>query len=137
MPSPVRLVVEDPPDPDDLALLEAAVEAAAGAGDAREFAVLARDEHARMVAGVSALVWGRCCELQAMWVDPPLRGRGTARALMAAAEAEARRRGCGVVLLQAYDLVAAGLYGRLGYETVAVVEGCPDGSARRWFRKVL
>jgi hypothetical protein len=50
---------------------------------------------------------------------------------MAGAEAEAQWRGCGLVLFVAYDLLAAGLYERLGYRTVGVVEGCPVGSAAR------
>ena len=135
------MVVEDSPDPADLALLEERVAAAAIAavgGDAeREFGVFVRDDGGRVLAGISGLVWGGCCELQAMWVDETLRGQGLARALMAAAEQEARRRGCALVVFRAYDLIAAGLYERLGYDTVGVVEGCPAGSAARWFRKVL
>jgi GNAT superfamily N-acetyltransferase len=89
------------------------------------------------VAGISAIVWGGYCELQAMWVEEPLRNRGLAHALFAGTEAEARRRGCGLVVFLAYDLLARGLYERLGYETVGVTENCPAGSAARWYRKVL
>ena len=89
------------------------------------------------VAGVSGIVWGGYCELQAMWVEESLRGRGLARALMAGAEAEARRRGCALVVFHAYDLLARGLYERLGYESVGVIENCPAGSAARWYRKIL
>ena len=53
------------------------------------------------------------------------------------AEAEARRRGCTLVQFRAYDLLAPGLYERLGYETVGVIEGCPAGSTARWYRKDL
>jgi hypothetical protein len=56
---------------------------------------------------------------------------------MAGAEAEAQRRGCALIVFVAYDLLAAGLYERLGYETVGVVEGCPVGSTARWYRKNL
>jgi len=89
------------------------------------------------VAGISGLVWGGYCELHAMWVEEPLRGRGLGRALLAGAEAEARRRGCALVVFLAYDLLASGLYERLGYETVGAIEGCPAGSAACWYRKVL
>jgi GNAT superfamily N-acetyltransferase len=141
MDGPHRLVVEDSPDPADLAMLEERVAeaaiAAAGLGDDSEFAIFVRDDEGRIVAGISGMVWGRCCELHAMWVDEPLRGRGLARALMAGAEDEARRRSCGLVVFHAYDLLAAGLYEHLGYETVGVIEGCPAGSAARWYRKSL
>ena len=95
-----------------------------------------RDE-GRVVAGISGIVWCGGCELQAMWVDEAHRGRGLARALMTEAEREARRRGCALVMFHAYDLLAAGLYQRLGYETVGVIEGYPAGSAARWYRKDL
>jgi GNAT superfamily N-acetyltransferase len=135
------LVVEDAPDAADLALLEAQVAAAAiaasGLGEEQEFVIFGRDDEGRIVAGISAIVWGGYCELQAMWVAEPLRNRGLARALFAGAEAEARRRGCALVVFHAYDLLARGLYERLGYETVGVIENCPAGSAARWYRKVL
>jgi GNAT superfamily N-acetyltransferase len=136
-----RLVVEDTPDPADLALLEERVAdaaiAAAGLGDDSEFAIFVRDDDGRVAAGISAIVWGGCCELQAMWVDEPLRGRGLARALITGAEDEARRRGCSLIVSNAYDLLTGGFHERLGYETVGVIEGWPTGSAARWYRKEL
>jgi GNAT superfamily N-acetyltransferase len=139
--SPYRLAVEDSPGPADLALLEdhvaAAAIAAAGVGDDQEFGIFVRDDEGQILGGISGIVWGGCCELQAMWVDQSLRGRGLARELMTEAENEARRRGCTLVQFRAYDLLALGLYERLGYETVGVIEGCPAGSAARWYRKDL
>jgi GNAT superfamily N-acetyltransferase len=136
-----RLVVEDSPDPAELALLEervaAAAIAAAGLGEDEEFGIFLRDDEGRMLAGISGAVWGGFCELHAMWVDESLRRRGLARALMTAAEDEARRRGCAFVHLHAYDLLVVDLYDRLGYETVGVIENCPAGSAARWYRKDL
>lgn len=136
-----ELVVEDPPAAADVALLEeqvaAAATAAAGVGEEEEFGIFAQGEDSRVVAGITGIVWGGYCELQAMWVEESLRNRGVARALIAGAEAEARRRGCALVVFHAYDLLARGLYARLGYETVGVIENCPSGSAARWYRKVL
>ena len=141
MDSPYRLVVEDSPDPADLALLEdqvaAAAIAAAGVGDDQEFGIFVRDFEGQILAGISGLVWGGCCELQAMWVGTSLRGRGLARQLMTAAEDEAHRRGCTLIQFRAYDLLARGLYERLGYETVGAIEGWPPGSTARWYRKDL
>jgi hypothetical protein len=36
-----------------------------------------------------------------------------------------------------HDLLVLDLYERLGYETFGVIEGCPAGSAARWYRKDL
>jgi len=135
------LIVEDSPDPADLALLEERVSeaaiAAAGVGDDQAFAIFVRDDEDRIVAGISGMTWGGYCELHALWVDEPLRGRGLARALMAKAESLARQRGCALVELFAYDLLASGLFERLGYEVVGVIDGCPAGSAAQWYRKNL
>jgi GNAT superfamily N-acetyltransferase len=135
------LVVEDSPAAADMALLEAHVAAAAiaaaGVDEEQEFGIFARDDDGRIVAGISCIAWGGYCELQAMWVEESLRNRGLGRALVASAEAEARRRGCALVVLHAYDLLARGLYERLGYETAGVIENCPAGSAARWYRKIL
>ncbi len=136
-----ELVAETSPAAADLALLEeqmaAAAIAAAGLGEEQEFAIFGRGDDGRVVAGISAIVWGGCCELQAMWVDESLRNRGLAHALVAGAEDEARRRGCALVAFHAYDLLARGLYERMGYETVGVIENWPAGSAARWYRKAL
>ena len=136
-----ELVVEDAPAAGDLALLEEQVAAAAiaatGYGAEQEFGIFARGDDGRVLAGIAGIVWGGCCELQAMWVEESLRHRGLAHALIAGAEAEARRRGCALVTFHAYDLLARGLYDRLGYETVGVIENCPAGSPARWYRKVL
>jgi ribosomal protein S18 acetylase RimI-like enzyme len=135
------LTVDDSPDPADLALLEQHVAdaaiAAAGVGDDQELALFVRDDDGRVVAGISGMTWGGGCELHAMWVDDSLRNCGLARALLAGAETEARRRGCDLVHFFAYDLLAPGLYERLGYETIGVIEGYPAGSAARWYRKDL
>jgi GNAT superfamily N-acetyltransferase len=94
----------------DLALLEEhvapAAAAAAGVGVSRDSGSFLRDDYGRVLAGISGIVWGGYCEVQAMRVDESLRGRGLARALVAGAEHEARRRGCALVVFHAYDLLA-------------------------------
>jgi len=138
---PGPLIVEDSPDPADLALLEDRVNeaaiAAAGFGEDRAFAIFLRDDDRRIVAGVSGMTWGGCCQLHALWVDEPLRGRGLGAALMIEAESLARRRDCALVEFFAYDLLARGFHERFGYEAVGVIEDCPAGSATRWYCKKL
>ena len=75
--------------------------------------------------------------MHALWVDDSLRGKGLARALMAEAEAEARRRGCRLVMGLTYDVLTADFYDRLGYRTIGAIEDCPSGTTTRWYRKDL
>ena len=136
-----HLVVEDHPDPGDLALLDeqlaAAAVAAAGVGEEQEFGIFVRDDAGRIVAGASGSVWGGCCQIHTLWVDGPQRGHGLARELMAEAEAMARRRGCRLVMGLTYDVLTRGFYDRLGYRTVGIIEDCPAGTATRWYCKDL
>ena len=138
---PYRLVVEDDPDPRELAVLEeklaAAAAAAAGVGEEEEFGIFVRDDAGRILAGASGSVWGGCCQIHALWVDGPQRGHGLARELMAEAEAVARRRGCRLVMGLTYDVLTPGFYDRLGYRTVGIIEDCPAGTATRWYCKDL
>ena len=132
--------VEDEPDPLDVELLEAHIRAEAatamGLGDEVELAIFVR-EAGTIVAGISGWTWGDCCELQSLWVAPRLRGRGLATRLIAAAEAEAARRGCSQTVHFTYDFQAQALYERNGYEVVGRVRDFPSGTDALWYRKRL
>ena len=136
----VEFQVEDDPDPLDIEFLETQIRreasAAMGLGDEVELAIFVRDA-GTVVAGISGWTWGDCCELQSLWVQPSLRGRGLATRLIAAAEAEAAARGCSQTVHFTYDFQARGLYERNGYELVGRVENFPSGTDVLWYRKLL
>ncbi len=132
--------VEDDPDPLDIEFLETQIRreasAAMGLGDEAELAIFVRDADT-VVAGISGWTWGDCCELQSLWVQPSLRGRGLATRLLAAAEAEAAARGCSQTVHFTYDFQTHGLYDRNGYELVGRVENFPSGTDVLWYHKLL
>ncbi len=99
-------------------------------------AIFVRDA-GTVVAGISGWTWGDCCELQSLWVEPSLRGRGLATRLIAAAETEAAARGCSQTVHFTYDFQARALYERSGYELVGRVEDFPSGTDALWYRKRL
>ena len=70
-------------------------------------------------------------------VRPDAQGRGLGRALMAFAEAEARRRGYGEIRLYTHERMVENLalYPALGFEETG--RGVQDGYARVFFRKRL
>ena len=91
----------------------------------------------RVVAGISGWTWGDCCELQSLWVEPGLRGRGLATRLLAAAEAEAAARGCSQTVHFTYAFQARALYEQNGYELAGCVQDFPSGTDVLWYRKRL
>jgi GNAT superfamily N-acetyltransferase len=115
----VEFHVEDHPDTLDIEVLETQIRheasAAMGLGDEVDLAIFVRDA-GRVVAGISGWTWGDCCELQSLWVQPSLRGRGLATRLIAAAEAEAAARGCSQTVHFTYGFQARALYERNGYD---------------------
>jgi GNAT superfamily N-acetyltransferase len=136
----VDLQVEDNPHPLDIERLEVQIRreasAATGLGEEIDLAIFVRSG-GMVVAGISGWTWGDCCELQSLWVEPALRGRGIATQLLEAAEAEAAARGCRQTVHFTYDFQARALYESHGYELVGRVENFPSGSDALWYRKRL
>ena len=132
--------MEDLPDPHDIELLETRIRreasAAMGLGDEVDLAIFVREE-GEVVAGISGWTWGDCCELQSLWVQPSLRGRGLATKLIAAAETEAAARGCVQTVHFTYEFQARTLYERNGYKLVARVQDFPSGTDALWYHKRL
>ncbi len=77
-----------------------------------------------------------------LWVDllfvpESVRRAGIGRRLMAEAETEAVRRGCGAAVLDTFSFQARGFYERLGYSVFGMVDDCPPGHSRFYLTKRL
>jgi GNAT superfamily N-acetyltransferase len=72
-----------------------------------------------------------------LWVDPARRGAGHGRRLLAAAEAEGRRRGCRNARLSTFSFQAAGFYERCGWRQVRALEDFPRDHRRLFYVKAL
>jgi ribosomal protein S18 acetylase RimI-like enzyme len=136
----MELRAEHEPDPVDLLFIEQRVRreliAASGVGDEVELAVFAVDNGV-LCGGCYGATWGGTCDLEGLWVDPSLRGRGLGSQLLAAAETEAAARGCRQVVLFTHQNQAPGFYERRGYRVVGRVDDYPTGTPALWFRKGL
>ncbi len=138
---PHPIVLEAQPRPDDVRFLDDQLyrynASRTGYDDGIELLVGIRDEHGELLGGAYGWTWGGWLELRTLWLAEQLRGQGIGRALVAAAEAEARRRGCTRAYLSSYDFQAPGLYLKLGYTEFAIVEGFPLAHRQHFFSKSL
>jgi len=108
-----------------------------GIGDGLTLGVFLRDDSGTIVAAATGHTWGGACELRQVWVAELLRSKGLGRRLMAAAEAEAIRRGCQQIVLTTHSFQAPGFYRKLGFEVISEITDCPRGHSHLTLRKRL
>ncbi len=141
MSSDLQLVVEEHPSHHDIAFLEQRIidynYGQAGASDGRGLACFVRNEHGQIVAGISGYTWAGMAEIEFLWVDDSLRGQGIGGQLLAAVEAEARQRGCTLLITSTYSFQAPEFYRRHGYEVVGKIGDCPPRHENYWLKKDL
>jgi GNAT superfamily N-acetyltransferase len=90
-----------------------------------------------LVAGIDGFTWGGYARIDYLWVAEPRRGCGLGSRLLAAAETEARRRGCSTVVLDTHSFQAPGLYRARGYTEIGTTTGTPRGHTQTLFQKSL
>lgn len=132
--------ITDTPSADDLSALGGALsafnEADAGPADRRALAVFVRGA-AGLEAGLSGYTaWG-WLYVQWLWVDSARRGEGLAGQMLAAAEAEARLRGCHGAWIDTFNPRALRVYERAGYRAFGALQDFPAGRQRTFLQKAL
>ena len=96
--------------------LGAANDEAAPLHEVQPLSCFARDASGKVIGGAVGRTWGRCCELQQLWVEPAHRGQGIGARLVRELEARGRTRGCHIFYLETFTFQAPSLYKSLGYE---------------------
>ncbi|HEY5289615.1 MAG TPA: GNAT family N-acetyltransferase [Caulobacteraceae bacterium] len=93
------------------------------------------EDRGELIGAVAGYSWGGICELRQVWVHADRRRRGLGAALLAAAVAEAARRGCAHVTLTTYDFQAPDFYRRYGFEEIAQIPDKPLGHTELVMRR--
>ena len=126
-----RITVHEDAPPDDEALVDAGLgahnEQAAPLQDVARLSCFARLADGRAVGGAIGRTWGRCGELQQLWVDPAHRRQGLGAGLVRAFERQAQARGCDTFYLETFSFQAPALYLALGYEVGLELTGFAPG----------
>lgn len=108
-----------------------------GPAGRQALAVLVHDAAGALVAGISGYTaWG-WLYVQWLWIAEGQRGQGLAGRMLAAAEAEARARGCHGAYIDTFNPVALKVYRRAGYAPFGELEGFPKGRVRTFLQKRL
>ena len=117
---------ESEPRPEDVRFLEDQLYLynveKTGFDDGRWLAFFVRDADGAIAAGLHGWTWGSVCKVQTLWVREDLRRRGYGTRLLAAAETEAKARGCTRLTLDTYDFQAPLFYRKHGYEVIDAIE---------------
>ena len=137
----LRVSVTETPTAEDLAViggrLTAFNEADVGPAERRLLAVGVRGEAGSIVAGVSGYTaWG-WLYVQWLWVAEEQRGAGLAGRMLAAAETDAKARGCHGAYIDTFSPVALKTYQRAGYLPFGALEDFPPGRTRTFLQKRL
>ena len=117
--------------------LGAEVAARFGPRDETPLSVLARDASGALIGGLNGATHWRWLYVRHLWVAEARRGEGLGRALLAQAEACARRRDCIGVYIDTFEPAAAAFYERAGFARFGEIADFPHGSRRMFLSKRL
>lgn len=95
--------------------------------DQGSFSVKVSRADGEIVGGLTAWTWAGLCGISLLWVNRDHRKDGWGAKILAAAEREARRRGCDRVCVSSFTFQAPGFYQRYGYVETGRTLGIPGG----------
>lgn len=129
------------PAPEDIVALEDGLYgfnvAATGVDDGRYLSIFLKRKDGTIYAGLHGHSWAGVCEIKTLWVDESARGKGVGSRLLAAAEEEARLRGCHVIHLASFSFQAPAFYEKHGFQRLVQLEDFPRGHTNVLLAKTL
>jgi GNAT superfamily N-acetyltransferase len=108
-----------------------------GYHDYRPLAMFIRDPVGVIIAGLTAFTWGGTLRILVLWVHENWRRHGLGTQLLAAAEQEARARGCKQAIVETHSFQAPEFYPQRGYTACGLTDDYPVGYQYIAFQKRL
>ena len=108
-----------------------------GIADGDELAIFVRGDDGAIRAGLYGWTWSGWLEIRALWLHEEERGKGLGSRMLAAAEAEGRRRGAQMAILETHSFQAPDFYRKHGYTVYAELDGYPTGHSKLFLKKTL
>lgn len=94
-----------------------------------------RSDDGSVIGGLKGMTGWDWLHVEILWVDQKHRGEGIGTALLAAAEAVARERGCIGSCLTSYSFQAPAFYEQHGYSTFGQIDDYPIGKTMYFMSK--
>jgi GNAT superfamily N-acetyltransferase len=110
---------------------------ATGYFDGESFGAVRKDDSGTVLGAICGYTWGGCCYVSYLWVAEEHRGKGVGRALLQAAETNAKDKGCAVAILSSHSFQSPRFYMYLGYEQRASIRDHPIGHSNVFLAKCL
>jgi GNAT superfamily N-acetyltransferase len=137
--SELKISLEEDPAPADLDVIERALvahnEAKSEPRNHTPLTLFLRTAEGQIAGGLRGhTVWGWLFVSQ-LWVAADLRGQDYGTNLMAAAESEAKARGCHAAYVDTFSFLALGFYQKVGYTVFGTLEDFPRGHTRYFLKK--
>ena len=99
--------------------------------------IFLKDKTKRVHGGVILTVLWNGIEINSLWVEETLRGRGLGSKLLKAAEKEGKARGCTIIYTNTFSWQAPGFYTKFGYKPYGKLDNFPPGNTLTYFYKNL
>ncbi len=135
------ITITDNPDPNDVQIIENGLTAFnlqhAPPEKYQRLVVVLRAVDNRIVGGILGNTWWGWLRIDVLWIDEAVRDQDWGTRVMAAAEAEAIRRGCHHSFLDTMSFQALPFYLKLGYTVFGQLDDLPLGHARYFLQKTL
>jgi GNAT superfamily N-acetyltransferase len=139
--SKISIALEPNPAEADLEAIRAGLHAfntLAASDDSHQFlTLLVRDDEGRLLGGLLGDTYWGWLHVGILWLDESVRRQGYGSRLLAAAEAEALRRGCLRAHLDTMSFQALPFYEKHGYKEWGRLEDLPPGHSRIYLSKTL